>query len=86
MRRSLSILVTLGITADLLVAVHVRGEDWLQFRGPTGQGLSTTKNLPIEWSGHPKRRVEASGSGNRLVVSGRLQRAHLPDQRRTCRG
>ena len=50
MQRSLSILVTLGITADLLIAVHVRGEDWLQFRGPTGQGISTAKNLPIKWS------------------------------------
>ena len=25
-------------------------EDWTQFRGPTGQGLSTAKNLPAKWS------------------------------------
>lgn len=25
-------------------------EDWPQFRGPTGQGLSVTKGLPIQWS------------------------------------
>lgn len=25
-------------------------EDWPQFGGPTGQGISTSKNVPIEWS------------------------------------
>jgi outer membrane protein assembly factor BamB len=25
-------------------------EDWPQFRGPTGQGLSAEKNLPLSWS------------------------------------
>lgn len=27
-----------------------RAEDWPQFRGPTGQGISTETNLPLEWS------------------------------------
>ena len=26
------------------------GEDWPQFRGPTGQGIATATNLPLEWS------------------------------------
>src|SRR5437016_4326960 len=25
-------------------------EDWPEFRGPTGQGLSTATNVPVEWS------------------------------------
>jgi outer membrane protein assembly factor BamB len=27
-----------------------RGENWPQFRGPTGQGISSEKNLPTKWS------------------------------------
>src|SRR2546427_824547 len=38
----------------LLILFHsilpVRAENWPEFRGPTGQGLYTGKNLPIEWS------------------------------------
>jgi hypothetical protein len=30
-------------------------EDWPQFRGPTGQGISTEKNLPSEWG--PEKNV-----------------------------
>ncbi len=26
------------------------GEDWPEFRGPTGQGISAERNLPVEWS------------------------------------
>lgn len=31
-------------------ASGVRAEDWPQFRGPTGQGLSSETNLPLDWS------------------------------------
>jgi len=33
----------------LLALVPLRAEDWPQFRGPTGQGISQEKNLPTEW-------------------------------------
>src|SRR6185503_11544281 len=33
-----------------LTALGARGENWPQFRGPTGQGISTEKHLPTEWS------------------------------------
>ena len=26
------------------------GADWRQFRGPTGQGISEEKGLPVKWS------------------------------------
>lgn len=32
------------------VASGARAENWPQFRGPTGQGISTERNLPTEWS------------------------------------
>ncbi len=37
------------MTLAMLTAL-ARGEDWPEFRGPTGQGISTTHGLPIEWS------------------------------------
>ncbi len=33
-----------------LSAIGLCAEDWPQFRGPTGQGHSTERGLPLEWS------------------------------------
>ena len=33
-----------------LVLVLLTGSDWPQFRGPTGQGVSDEKGLPLQWS------------------------------------
>lgn len=44
MRALLSLTVALTMTAPLLA------EDWPQFRGPTGQGVSTETGLPTRWS------------------------------------
>ncbi len=41
------IVVSLLVT---LAAVTARAEDWPQFRGPTGQGVSAERGLPLEWS------------------------------------
>jgi outer membrane protein assembly factor BamB len=39
------------LTSALLTAAHaLAAEDWPQFRGPTGQGVSTEVELPLEWS------------------------------------
>jgi outer membrane protein assembly factor BamB len=32
------------------LALLVTGSDWPQFRGPTGQGMSDEKGLPLQWS------------------------------------
>jgi outer membrane protein assembly factor BamB len=39
--------------------------EWPQFRGPTGQGLSAAKNVPLEWDAttHVAWKVETSGKG-----------------------
>ncbi|HEX7297111.1 MAG TPA: PQQ-binding-like beta-propeller repeat protein, partial [Pyrinomonadaceae bacterium] len=34
----------------LLLALFVTPDDWPQFRGPTGQGVSDEKGLPLTWS------------------------------------
>ncbi len=36
--------------ALLSVLAVQAADDWFQFRGPTGQGLSDAKGLPVEWS------------------------------------
>ena len=33
----------------ILPTVMFAGDDWPQFRGPTGEGHATAKNLPLEW-------------------------------------
>lgn len=40
--------LTLGFAGT--AATAGAAEDWPQFRGPTGQGISTAKNTPTEWS------------------------------------
>ena len=34
----------------LVVATSAVAEEWTQFRGPTGDGISAAKNVPVEWS------------------------------------
>jgi len=34
----------------LLLILSLMSLDWPQFRGPTGQGLSDERNLPLTWS------------------------------------
>ncbi len=34
----------------LFLSVPVLAQDWPEFRGPTGQGLSTERGLPVTWS------------------------------------
>ncbi len=34
----------------LCAGLPARGEDWPEFRGPTGQGISTAKGVPTRWS------------------------------------
>jgi len=42
---------SIGTFIVLCVAMVARGEqNWPQFRGPTGQGLSDAKSLPVSWS------------------------------------
>ena len=33
----------------LLGSAALAGDDWPQFRGPTGDGVSTAKNVPTKW-------------------------------------
>jgi len=35
---------------SILLPLMLFAEDWPRFRGPTGQGISEEKNLPVSWS------------------------------------
>jgi len=48
-------LVALGLSCVPLLAVG--GQNWPQFRGPTGLGYSDEKNLPLHWGGPDQENV-----------------------------
>jgi outer membrane protein assembly factor BamB len=63
----------------LLIAgtsVLAQAEDWPQFRGPTGQGHATERDLPLEWSETKniiwKAPVPGLGWSSPAVVNGRV--------------
>lgn len=53
-------------------SVCVAGENWPQFRGSTGQGISDEKNLPVTWGGKDKKNVlwqaDLAGEGHASPV------------------
>ena len=42
------------ILALLLTSITVHAEDWPQFRGVNGTGVSSSKGLPVEFSANNK--------------------------------
>jgi outer membrane protein assembly factor BamB len=60
----------------LLAAVPLTGEDWPQFRGPGGEGHSSEKGLPLQWSESQnilwKTPVAGRGWSSPVVAGGRV--------------
>src|SRR3984893_4876430 len=58
------------------LAAAVPAEDWPEFRGPTAQGHSTERGLPLEWSESRnvmwKTRVPGLGWSSPVVAGGRV--------------
>ncbi|HEV8606956.1 MAG TPA: PQQ-binding-like beta-propeller repeat protein [Tepidisphaeraceae bacterium] len=50
MRAKPIVLTSILLLCHLRLTSTARADDWPQFRGPTGQGLSSDKNLPTTWS------------------------------------
>jgi len=54
----------------------VLGADWPQFRGPTGQGISDEKGLPVEWSSSKniewKLKLPGAGASSPVTVGKRV--------------
>src|SRR5258705_5739588 len=71
--------MTLRIPIALLltvIGVGVRAEDWPQFRGPTGQGHSAERGVPLDWSESRnvtwKTPVPGRGWSSPVVAAGRV--------------
>ena len=47
--------LTLASLTLLAVPVGVSGQDWPQFRGPSGMGVSGDRNLPLTWGAQPHK-------------------------------
>jgi outer membrane protein assembly factor BamB len=69
----------LGAGAVLLLACAAAGaDDWPQFRGPTGLGYSSEKNLPLKWGGEKAENVAwksplvGEGHASPIVSGGRV--------------
>ncbi len=61
---------------SLVAASSLRAHDWPEFRGPTGQGYSPARNVPVHWSGTSnvvwKVSIPGSGWSSPALVQGRL--------------
>src|SRR6185436_3054445 len=60
----------------LLMCAALRAEDWPQFRGPGGQGISDAKNLPTKWSASEnviwKKEIPGKGWSSPVLMGGKI--------------
>jgi len=65
LRRNVLMAIGLFVTLIGLSGPNVVAEDWTEFRGPLGNGHSTTTDLPTTWSSdeHVAWRVDVAGKG-----------------------
>src|SRR5690242_14811302 len=68
--------VAIILVCLLFVLPAPAAEDWPQFRGPTGQGISEAHNVPVEWGAGKNIAwsVEVPGRGwsSPVLVGGRI--------------
>ncbi len=73
MQRPFKLVVVFLLVGSLAAA---RGENWTEFRGPTGQGIYSGKDLPIEWSPTKnvawKTPIPGKGWSSPIVFEGRV--------------
>lgn len=83
MRRIAFICTTLGLCAPL------HSENWPRFRGPTGQGISAEKGLPLRWSANSnlvwKTEIPGRGWSSPVVWDDRLFVTSATDNGVSCR-
>jgi outer membrane protein assembly factor BamB len=72
-----------------VLAATMRAEDWPQFRGPTGQGHSSERGLPLAWSETQNIRwktpIAGRGWSSPVVADGRVWLTTADDQRGSLR-
>jgi outer membrane protein assembly factor BamB len=69
-------ILPLALAGLLMNADSLHAEDWPEFRGPTGQGISHAHKLPTEWSATKnvawKRELPGLGWSSPVVVAGKV--------------
>jgi outer membrane protein assembly factor BamB len=72
-----------------LWAIALQAENWPRFRGPTGQGISSEKNLPLQWSATSnvvwKTPIPGAGWSSPILWNNRLFLTAATDEGRSCR-
>ena len=72
--KSAAALVSLLATQAIISPANA--EDWPEFRGPTGQGISTSTNLPVEWSATKnvrwKQAIAGAGWASPAISKGQI--------------
>jgi outer membrane protein assembly factor BamB len=68
-----------AVFAALIIATFIhtaRADNWPEFRGPTGQGISTAAGVPIRWSASEgiawKQPIPGTGWSSPVLVDGRI--------------
>ncbi|MEO8351236.1 MAG: PQQ-binding-like beta-propeller repeat protein [Chthoniobacteraceae bacterium] len=83
-KRTLAVLTTL-----LVFASAVRAENWPQFRGPSHQGCSAEKNLPLKWSATDnvawKAEIPGESWSSPIVWEGRVFVTTASEDGQSCR-
>ena len=60
-----------------MIASPAAAENWPRFRGPTGQGISSETNVPLDVERYGKRRLEAADRRRGVVVADRVGRSRV---------
>jgi outer membrane protein assembly factor BamB len=73
----------------LLVQAITFADDWPQFRGPSGQGVSQAKDLPVEWSETKniawKTAIPGRGWSSPVLMDGRIWLTTASEEGRSLR-
>ncbi len=79
----------LCVAALSVFAIAAHGENWPGFRGPTRQGISTEKNLPVQWSAESnvvwKAAVPGAGWSSPVIWNGRVYLTTVTENNTQCR-
>jgi outer membrane protein assembly factor BamB len=81
--------VVILISLACLIGDVARAEDWVRFRGPNGQGISSEKGLPTKWSGTSnvawKTAIPGKGWSSPIVYKDRVFLTTSTEEGVSCR-
>ncbi|MAR09184.1 MAG: serine/threonine protein kinase [Blastopirellula sp.] len=85
----LTYLSLICLTSILLSGQSLHSEDWTRFRGPNGQGISSEKGLPTNWSATEniawKSPIPGDGWSSPIVLGNQIFLTTATDEGASCR-